>query len=236
MKGGRDKAEPRSRWVWPIALAVSLLLHAWLLLPTTAEPPDFALEQPATTRIQLVYADPPPPVAMEEPESKPEPEPEPEPEPLLQEESPVALPEPEIEPAPEPIPEPELIPEPEPEPAPEPEPPPPPPEPAPPPPPAVEETADVDGLYDEAPHPLKPLRPAYPEAARADRLEGVVVCLVTIGKNGRTSDPEIENSSGHAILDNAALDALKKARFAPARRRHRPVEIRIRLTLDFTCK
>lgn len=223
MKDARDNPEPRGRWTWPVALAASLSLHAWLLLPTTAETTDFPLEQPATTRIQLVYADPPSVVV---PEPAPEPEPESEPEPLLQEESPVELP--------EPLPEPE--PEPEPEPMPEPEPPPPPPEAAPPPPPAVEETADVDGQYDEAPHPLKPLRPAYPEAARADRLEGVVVCLVTIGKNGRTSDPAIEQSSGHAILDNAALDALKKARFAPARRRHRPVEIRIRLTLDFTCR
>jgi TonB family protein len=240
MKTGRKTRTSSARWTWPAAIVCSLLLHAWLLLPTTAETPDFPLEQPVTTRIQLVYADPPPVVVPEpEPEPEPGPEPEPEPEPLLQEaESPVELPPPDPEPEPEPIsePEPEADPEPEPEPQPEPEPPPPPPPEPVPPPPAVEETANVDGLYDEAPRPLKPLRPAYPEAARADRLEGVVVCSVTVGKNGRTSDPAVEQSSGHAILDNAALDALKKARFAPARRRHRPIEIRIRLSIDFTCR
>lgn len=231
MKTERKKTAASGRWTWPAAIASSLLLHAWLLLPTTAETPDFPLEQPVTTRIRLVHSDPPPAVVPEpEPDIEPVPEPEPEPEPLIQEESPVVVPEPEPEPEPGPdlAPVPEAAPEPEIPPAPEPEPVPPPP--------AVEETANVDGLYDEAPRPLKPLRPAYPEAARADRLEGVVVCSVTVGKNGRTSDPEVERSSGHAILDRAALDALKKARFAPARRRHRPVEIRIRLSIDFTCR
>jgi len=57
---------------------------------------------------------------------------------------------------------------------------------------------------------------AYPLAARRARLEGVVRLRVTLLPDGRFIDARIERSSGHALLDQAALDLLAHAAPLPA--------------------
>lgn len=51
----------------------------------------------------------------------------------------------------------------------------------------------------------------YPSSARASHSQGRVVVRVSIRSNGRILDSEIEESSGHPVLDQAALDALQAA-------------------------
>ena len=58
-------------------------------------------------------------------------------------------------------------------------------------------------------------RPAYPRLAERARLEGTVQVRLIVEPDGRVSDIRIAKSSGHDILDRAALDALGSWRFDP---------------------
>jgi protein TonB len=51
----------------------------------------------------------------------------------------------------------------------------------------------------------------YPHMARANRWEGRVVLRAVIGEDGQLVDLKIAESSGHSVLDEAALDVLKNA-------------------------
>lgn len=51
----------------------------------------------------------------------------------------------------------------------------------------------------------------YPSSARANHAEGRVVVQVSILGDGRIMNPEIEESSGHSVLDQAAVAALRAA-------------------------
>ncbi|MCC6141416.1 MAG: TonB family protein [Nitrospira sp.] len=51
----------------------------------------------------------------------------------------------------------------------------------------------------------------YPSSAKASHSQGRVVVRVSILSDGHILDSEVEESSGHPILDQAALDALQAA-------------------------
>jgi protein TonB len=63
--------------------------------------------------------------------------------------------------------------------------------------------------YVEAP------RPRYPPESRRSGEEGLVVLRVLINELGRAARIEIERSSGHSRLDEAARLAVQRARFRP---------------------
>lgn len=67
------------------------------------------------------------------------------------------------------------------------------------------------------PRILSKTEPDYPGAARQAGLEGTVILKVQIFENGRPGDIDIYRSSGHAALDNAAVTAVRKWRFTPAK-------------------
>jgi protein TonB len=50
----------------------------------------------------------------------------------------------------------------------------------------------------------------YPPEAVARGLEGEVVLLLVLPDNGRLISADIARSSGHALLDQAALDAARR--------------------------
>jgi len=56
---------------------------------------------------------------------------------------------------------------------------------------------------------------SYPLAARRAGIEGVVQLRVTLLPDGRLVDVRVEHSSGHALLDRAALDLLTRAARLP---------------------
>lgn len=58
--------------------------------------------------------------------------------------------------------------------------------------------------------------PPYPESARRNRQEGVVYLLVTVTAEGRASEVRLHRSSGYPVLDEAALNAVRRYRFKPA--------------------
>ena len=60
---------------------------------------------------------------------------------------------------------------------------------------------------------LKAVR--YPQSARPGKLEGVVVVQFQVKSDGRISSRRILTSSGHAILDQAALQAVDRVNRLP---------------------
>jgi len=60
--------------------------------------------------------------------------------------------------------------------------------------------------------------PAYPRAARRYGDQGRVLLKVRVSAQGTASAVELESSSGHARLDEAAQETVRRWRFVPARR------------------
>jgi protein TonB len=61
-------------------------------------------------------------------------------------------------------------------------------------------------------------KPVYPGIARRRHWEGLVLLRVYVTADGRCGEVSVQRSSGHDVLDEAALDAVKKWRFVPAKR------------------
>lgn len=59
--------------------------------------------------------------------------------------------------------------------------------------------------------------PKYPEEARKNGWQGRVIVSALVGKDGLVKKVEVKDSSGHSCLDSAALQAVKKYVFEPAR-------------------
>ena len=57
--------------------------------------------------------------------------------------------------------------------------------------------------------------PPYPRKARRLGYEGIVMLKVLINENGRVDDLKVFESSGHIVLDRAALSAVRKWLFEP---------------------
>lgn len=106
------------------------------------------------------------------------------------------------------------------------------PTPAPPQPPAPD-TADNHAAILSPPSALNQITPVYPRSARRKGREGCVTLEIRVSAEGAVVDAAIVATSGFADLDQAALDAAKSARFAPATEDDIPVDGSIRLTFDF---
>lgn len=76
-------------------------------------------------------------------------------------------------------------------------------------------------------------RPPYPLAARRLGVEGRVVLRAEILENGTCNRIAVSQSSGHSVLDNAALQAVKQWRFMPARRGGEAVAAWVEIPITF---
>jgi len=74
--------------------------------------------------------------------------------------------------------------------------------------------------------------PQYPPEAGRARIEGAVVLMAVIGKDGSVEDVRVE--SGLPILAQAAVDAVKQWRYRPYLLNGEPVEVDSRITINFT--
>ncbi len=91
--------------------------------------------------------------------------------------------------------------------------------------PLVEAKFDVATLHNP--------KPPYPLAARRRGYEGRVLLSVLVRADGVCGGVTLKQSSGHAMLDTAALDSVKRWRFLPARRGATPVESRVDVPITF---
>jgi len=78
--------------------------------------------------------------------------------------------------------------------------------------------------------------PSYPTAAREQGLEGVVVLGVLVGVNGRAVEIAVRTSSGARTLDDAAVEAVTRWRFSPAREGRKAVESWVEVPLKFALR
>jgi len=76
--------------------------------------------------------------------------------------------------------------------------------------------------------------PVYPALARRLGEQGRVMLRVLVRADGTPVEVEIDRSSGFARLDRAALDAVRKWRFIPARRGDTPVTAPVLVPISFT--
>ena len=90
--------------------------------------------------------------------------------------------------------------------------------------------------YDDPPQPLSNIRHVYPEIAQEAGIEGTVVVQVFIDKKGRVQDTIILKGIPNTGLDEAAVKAIRKTRFRPAKQRERAVGVWISITVNFRLK
>jgi len=90
--------------------------------------------------------------------------------------------------------------------------------------------------YDDPPQPLSSIRPVYPEIAQEAGIEGTVVVQVFVDKKGRVQDTLILTGIPNTGLDEAAVTAIKKTRFRPAKQRERAVGVWISIPVNFRLK
>ncbi|WP_296320111.1 energy transducer TonB [Reyranella sp.] len=80
---------------------------------------------------------------------------------------------------------------------------------------------------------LAPPRPVYPAGSRQAGHEGSTLIDVTVDVNGLPSIIVVEKSSGHPALDEAAIEAVKVARFQPYLVNGKPQPVRVKVPIRF---
>lgn len=85
------------------------------------------------------------------------------------------------------------------------------------------------------PEPLDNLNkpPEYPELARKRGWEGTVLLQVHIAGNGMVKEIGVKQSSSFALLDNAAMDAVRKWHFQPGSKGGQFVDMQVLVPVHF---
>jgi protein TonB len=78
---------------------------------------------------------------------------------------------------------------------------------------------------------LTPIRPVYPAIARAAHVEGTVVVEAIISRTGTIES--LHAVSGPVMLQNAALEAIREARYRPYLLNGEPTEVQTTITVNF---
>jgi len=76
------------------------------------------------------------------------------------------------------------------------------------------------------------VQPTYPPLARQARIQGTVVLEALIGKDGAIQNLHVV--SGHPMLTNAALEAVKEWKYKPYYLNGEPVEVSTTINVNFT--
>ncbi len=77
------------------------------------------------------------------------------------------------------------------------------------------------------------VKPRYPDSAKRAGAQGVTTLKVRVLETGRVSEVLVEQSAGFRDLDIAAMDAVKKWLFEPARRGKEAVSVWVTLPVKF---
>jgi periplasmic protein TonB len=78
---------------------------------------------------------------------------------------------------------------------------------------------------------ITPIRPVYPAIARAAHVEGIVVVEAVISRNGTIESLHV--LSGPMMLQSAAIDAIRGARYKPYRLNGEAVDVQTTITVNF---
>lgn len=75
--------------------------------------------------------------------------------------------------------------------------------------------------------------PTYPEAARRAGQQGLVMLRVQVNARGTVDAVSVSESSGHSLLDQAAIKAVRKWKFRPATMGPMAVECEVEVPVRF---
>lgn len=78
---------------------------------------------------------------------------------------------------------------------------------------------------------IAPIRPVYPAIAKAAGVQGSVVVEAVISRQGTIESLHVV--SGPLMLQNAALEAIREARYQPFRLNGEPTEVQTTITVNF---
>lgn len=97
---------------------------------------------------------------------------------------------------------------------------------------------DADAIFsssdlDQMPRAVFQPPPDYPADLRKRRVEGTVYVVFVVDKNGRVANPTVQ-APVHPALDSAALQAVRRWRFEPGRRRGQAVQFKMRVPISFS--
>ena len=103
----------------------------------------------------------------------------------------------------------------------------------PPPPPSAPPVQTLRRLHHgiQAPVKIVDVAPAYPPLARQSRREGIVILDVIIDEQGNVASTRVLKSV--ALLDQAAIDAVQRWKFKPARLNDEAIPIVMTVTISF---
>jgi periplasmic protein TonB len=101
-----------------------------------------------------------------------------------------------------------------------------------PPPPKVNPKRITVGGNVQAAHLVNRVQPIYPPLARQTRISGTVKLHAIIGKNGAVE--QLQVVSGHPLLVQSALDAVKQWRYQPTLLNGEPVEVDTEIDVIFS--
>lgn len=88
-------------------------------------------------------------------------------------------------------------------------------------------------LTELLPSYLRNPAPVYPQLARERGDQGTVVLEAEVLPSGGCGQLRVLDSSGHAMLDQAAVHAVRRWRFKPARRWGKPVALWVEIPITF---
>ncbi len=97
----------------------------------------------------------------------------------------------------------------------------------------AQQEAPRQAKVDAPPRPRRTIRPDYPKGSRQRGEQGDVMLEIRVDADGAVGSVEILETSGFAELDQAAVRAVRAARFAPAKSGRKSVASTARLKLTF---
>lgn len=77
-------------------------------------------------------------------------------------------------------------------------------------------------------------KPEYPAIAKSREWQGKVLLRVQVSTEGLSESVEVEKSSGHDMLDDAAMEAVKRWRFIPAKRGETAIASSVIVPINFS--
>lgn len=93
--------------------------------------------------------------------------------------------------------------------------------------------AVAPAIAQTAPTTIAQTMPVYPSVARRRGFQGVVVVTVEVAADGVAQSVVVQRSSGHPVLDSAAVSAVSNWRFTPARRAGQAVRATLEVPIRF---
>ncbi|MBK8816041.1 MAG: energy transducer TonB [Methylococcaceae bacterium] len=79
-------------------------------------------------------------------------------------------------------------------------------------------------------------KPHYPGIARSRNWEGLVLLRVYVTPDGRCGNINVARSSGHDVLDESAVEAVRSWRFVPGKRGDTPIASWVTVPIEFNLR